>query len=102
MYYFDAAYKHTQEIILENDSFFVNLKDIEKVFVLGHSLSAVDIPYFEKIIDAISNKNIPCQVSVHRESEKEEKANRLLAIGIKAEQFSLFNMDELKIIKSAK
>lgn len=42
-------FKNTKKIIKENESFFNNLNKINKVYILGHSLSEIDIEYIIKI-----------------------------------------------------
>jgi len=55
--YFKKTFKPTKKIISDNKTFFENLKyiDIEKVYVLGHSIANVDIEYFKEINKNISN-----------------------------------------------
>lgn len=45
----NELHKDTTSIIEHNNNFFDSLCGIEQVIVLGHSLYAVDIPYFEEI-----------------------------------------------------
>ena len=47
--YFITTTKDTEKIILRNKMFFESITDINTVIIIGHSLSAVDYPYFEKI-----------------------------------------------------
>ncbi len=46
-------YKQTSEIISNNSEKFDRLKDVDRVVVLGHSLSKIDMPYFNKVIETI-------------------------------------------------
>lgn len=48
-YPFTAFQKPVTEILKENDHFLTSLDQIDKVVILGHSLGAVDLPYFKKI-----------------------------------------------------
>lgn len=63
--YFVETYKSTETIIKENADFFDRLKDIEIIYVFGHSLSIVDRPYFEEIIKRIDKDKIIWKVSFH-------------------------------------
>lgn len=45
--------KNVSDIILENNDFWQQLSNIDKVVVYGHSLSDVDRPYFKQIINSI-------------------------------------------------
>jgi hypothetical protein len=49
MQYFTKMYKPTMQIISEHDYFFSKLKKVDEIVILGHSLSNVDLPYFEEI-----------------------------------------------------
>lgn len=51
--YFGRAFKNTPSIIAANKSFFSSLSEITNIYVLGHSLSEVDIGYFKAIIQNI-------------------------------------------------
>lgn len=48
-WYDDSTTKNCSEIIKEHDDFFDGLTDVKEVFVIGHSLSEVDYPYFSEI-----------------------------------------------------
>lgn len=63
--YFTETYKSTKTIIKENADFFARLKDIETIYIFGHSLSIVDRPYFEEIIKHIDKDKIIWKVSFH-------------------------------------
>lgn len=52
--YFSKTFKPSEKIIQENGAFFARLRNIEEIFVLGHSLSNVDRSYFEAVIKAIN------------------------------------------------
>ncbi|GHV66828.1 hypothetical protein FACS1894199_11060 [Bacteroidia bacterium] len=42
-------FKDTEQIISEHSCFFNNLYNIEKIIIIGHSLSDVDLQYFQEI-----------------------------------------------------
>lgn len=52
MRYFEIMHKPTSKIIEENKLFFNKLNSIKTIFVFGHSMSKVDLPYFKKIVDS--------------------------------------------------
>lgn len=52
-WYDQATTKNSRQIIKEHESFFDGLSDIDTVIVIGHSLSEVDMEYFEKICSEI-------------------------------------------------
>lgn len=48
--------KKTDEIIRKNQKFFTGLAELKEIFVIGHSLSAVDYPYFQEIVKGNGGK----------------------------------------------
>lgn len=52
--YLNAIYKDTDEQIKFNQSFFDEIKFVEKIVVIGWSAGDVDIPYLRKIIKSVS------------------------------------------------
>ncbi|MDY0277270.1 MAG: bacteriophage abortive infection AbiH family protein [Acholeplasma sp.] len=56
--FFSETKKNTDTIILTNTDEFEKLKDVNVVYVLGHSLNEIDLPYFEKIAKSISKNAI--------------------------------------------
>jgi hypothetical protein len=84
--YFIDTYKNTDTIINENLTFFSNLIDITKVFVLGHSMSEVDMKYFHKIKESVSS-NAEWIVSYRNESQLDERREILSNLGINLMRF---------------
>lgn len=48
-WYDESTTKKCEDIIKNHEHFFDGLSDIEEVYVIGHSLSEVDYPYFKEI-----------------------------------------------------
>jgi len=46
-------FKNTKQIIGDNHSFFSSLKSINKIIVIGHSISEVDQEYFSKVVQSV-------------------------------------------------
>lgn len=53
--YFGNTFKAAEEIIEANQGFWDELKYVENIYILGHSLSEVDLPYFEEISKNVHN-----------------------------------------------
>ncbi len=51
--YFVQMSKPTSQILRDIEGYFKSLNYIKEIYVLGHSLSLVDLPYFEKIIESV-------------------------------------------------
>lgn len=52
-HYFSATFKGTEQIIKSNEDFFTGLGNVDEVFVLGHSLAEVDLPYFQRLAESV-------------------------------------------------
>ncbi|KQM19139.1 bacteriophage abortive infection AbiH family protein [Chryseobacterium sp. Leaf201] len=91
--YFVDTYKNTDTIINENLAFFSSLSNITKVFVLGHSMSEVDMKYFHKIKESVSS-NAEWIVSYRNENQIDERREILSNLGINLMRF--IKLEELK------
>lgn len=67
--YFTKTFKPTAHVIETNQPFFRNLSGIKKIFIMGHSLSAVDRPYLLELRRHLGNGDVQWQVSFHGSSE---------------------------------
>lgn len=80
--YFEGTFKPTNKIIKRNQSFFDGLVNVSDIYVWGHSLSNVDLPYFSEVA-AITNENRPTwHVSHYSLSSIEDNAAAMSSIGI--------------------
>lgn len=93
---YESTFKNTKEIIQDNSLFFENLKDTEEVFILGHSLGDVDLPYFEEIAKNI-NVNSKWKVSIYNPSEIETYKKKLLKLGIEESNIDLIKLEDLQV-----
>lgn len=68
--YYEITYKDTESIIASHKEFFKGLAKVENIYVIGHSLGDVDLPYFSEIL-----KNIPSKAKwfIHYYSDKEKE-----------------------------
>lgn len=93
--YFKSTYKNVEKIIKSNKDIWDRLKKVKKVYILGHSLSDVDIPYFEKIYQSVHPE---CRwfVSYYEPEDKLYFKNVLKNLGISKDDISLIGLDELR------
>ena len=72
--------KDVQSIIKNKMGFFDDYSEVEEIVILGHSLGAVDLPYFKWIADRYTD----CQwkVGYYKENEIENFKNSLKMIGV--------------------
>lgn len=88
-YPLSALKKPVVDIINKNSIFFSSLSNLERVLIIGHSISRVDHPYFIKIKENVSN-NCKWVVSYYSDEEKEEHMKNLSACGIEMKNITLF------------
>lgn len=93
--YYTKAFKNTASIIENKIDFFTSITDVEKVIVLGHSISEVDLKYFE-VIKAKLNENVIWNVSYHSEPEKQAHKQTLLQLGINHNNIIQIKITDLK------
>lgn len=67
--YFRETYKSTEIIISDNMIFFDSLKHLEFIYIYGHSLSIVDKPYFQRIVNTIDKSKVIWKVSFHNRKD---------------------------------
>jgi len=95
MRYFKITYKPTKEILNRHSKFFGNLKKVEEIFVYGHSMSSVDLPYFEEIVRNIS-KDVKWTVSFYNLSEHNRHKTTLDKLGIASENIRLIQLKDIQ------
>ncbi|MFZ6009797.1 MAG: bacteriophage abortive infection AbiH family protein [Bacteroidota bacterium] len=93
--YFRETYKDTDSIIREQDGFFSGLTHINEIYILGHSLSDVDIKYFETIKRHLSPDSI-WTVSYYDNNEKIRHEETLRGIGLDDSKFVLVTLKDLE------
>ena len=70
--YLGMIEKDCEKIIQHNEYFFLKIKKVNTIVVLGHSLGKIDYPYFAKIIDSLpKNTSIEWLFSYHSEMDIE-------------------------------
>ena len=92
--YFEETYKNTDKIITEKQSFFGQLGNIGEVFILGHSISPVDIKYFQTVFNTVS-QNATWTISYYIDHEKDRLADTLISIGVLADKLNLIKLTDL-------
>lgn len=54
--YYELNYKNSNNIISMNSDFFSNLTDIDRIYILGHSMSDVDMVYIFEILKNVDRR----------------------------------------------
>lgn len=86
--------KNTKKIIEKNIDFFKEIEksNIERICIYGFSLSAVDIPYIEKIIQSTSSNT---KWEIYNLKDKlDEHRSMYISLGVKESYIELFSTDE--------
>ncbi|MER8808249.1 bacteriophage abortive infection AbiH family protein [Mesorhizobium australicum] len=65
--YFKDTFKPTSKVIENNAFFFAGLAAVDRVFVMGHSVSDVDHPYFDEVIANIDVNRVRWKISYYRD-----------------------------------
>jgi len=90
--YYKESFKDTKQIISENQSFFNDLPNVEKVIIIGHSLSDIDMPYFQEI----SKKTVNVKewiITYHGEEKLSEMKTQALKFLSKLDNVSFLDSE---------
>lgn len=87
--------KKTDQIIKENQAQFQKYRNLENIYVLGHSLADVDLPYFEVIHK--NNKRAKWYVSYYDDSEQEDLCSQLKKVGVQEFLITMITMNDTKL-----
>jgi len=91
--YYDNSAKKTEDVLKQNKTYFETLYDVEKILVVGHSLSLADYPYFKEIINSNINKeNLLWQISYYNNEDLKRINIFLDKMNIKSKQVTLFHI----------
>jgi hypothetical protein len=82
--YFSKTFKPSGRLIQEHRPFFERLTDVEEIWVLGHSLSKVDEPYFRALLAIPSITAARWHVACFTEDDKHHKPARLRELELQA------------------
>jgi len=94
--YFENSAKATSQIIDANRTYFSRLSGIKYIYVLGHSVSKVDVAYFHEIIRNNQNsKAIMWLMAYHRPAQRDILYKKLSGIGISPRQITMITWDFL-------
>lgn len=78
--YFSKTFKPSAQIIRAHGDFFALVSDVKEVFVLGHSLSDVDEPYFDAMLAVPGLRTARWTLACREDAE--EKSRRMQTFGI--------------------
>jgi hypothetical protein len=82
--YFSQTFKPSEKLIHQHQVFFDQLDAVDTVYVLGHSLSNVDLPYIQALLRIPKVAAARWHVACRKEEERSNKRHRLIEIGVVA------------------
>ncbi|XYB84410.1 bacteriophage abortive infection AbiH family protein [Vibrio parahaemolyticus] len=94
--YYLSSFKNTEKILVDNEKFFDSLFNIEEVYVLGHSLSDVDLPYFYRLVKILP-RSTKWIVSYYTEEEKIANFFKVVDLGIEEDSIKMITINDLKL-----
>lgn len=91
--YYDRTLKDVPYYLCVHDSFFKKLNEIEEVFVIGHSLGEVDLPYFKKVLTNVP-ENTFWNIYYFEEIKKKPLEKMVDELGIKPGKYTIEHSSE--------
>ena len=98
--FFKETYKSIEIIIAENIEYFNSLSEITEIYVLGHSLSVVDIKYFEEIVKKINIKDAKWIISYFNNKDLYHHKKVMIKLGIVPENCQFVRLNQLKTLQN--
>ena len=80
--YYEKTEKDVKFFMENNSYFFRSLENVEKIYIVGHSLGEVDSPYFIEIYKNVA-PTTQWIVICRNDSETQEKMTVLKKLGVK-------------------
>lgn len=84
--YFSQTFKPSEKLIQQHRGFFDQLYAVQTVYVLGHSLSDVDMAYIKALLKVPAVASAEWHVACRTEEERGDKRDRLVEIGVDPER----------------
>lgn len=79
--YFGVTAKRCDEVIARNSDYFESLHDVDRVVLIGHSLSTVDLPYFRRILECSDDPGaIRWEIGYHSRRARAEAFSERLGL----------------------
>lgn len=92
--YFSDTYKNTSTLIHDYQGYFNGLSTIKEIFVLGHSISKVDIEYFRAVKNIVDSDAI-WKVSYYGDEQRQENMDKIANLGVDRNKIEMIKLDEI-------
>lgn len=98
--YFEVSKKPVSRIINQHKDFFLDLYDIDNIYVLGHSLNDVDMPYIQTIMSSMDYpEECHWHISYFSESEKERMMTSMGKLGVNDAYIEFLHLKDMLLQK---
>ncbi len=91
--YYERTLKDVQDFIRWNSGFFSRLNSVDEIFIIGHSLGDVDMPYFREIKKNVG-EDTTWNVYYYRDCDRLTYRDKIISIGVKMENIVMLHTDE--------
>lgn len=95
--YFQETFKPTDKLIQRHKRFFLSLGQVTKIYVWGHSLSSVDMPYFVEIAKSTKQSNPTWYVSHYCASSVPHNEAAIVGLGVPTAKINHHKLDQFCI-----
>ncbi len=93
--YFSKTFKPSYKLIQQHAGFFEWLSSVQEVYLLGHSLSKVDAPYFEAMLQVPAVRQASFNLAISESDNAIVMSRRLAVLGVPAQQIRLYAWSQL-------
>lgn len=98
--YFTSLYKNFRTVVDNNKPTFERLSNVKRIILMGHSLSAVDLPYFQEIWKCIEDKDaVEWEISCFIEQDLINATRLIALLNLDANKVLMYNLNEKKVYK---
>lgn len=91
-HYYAQNRKQTESIVNKFGGLWQSLDEVQKVTVIGHSLSEVDMPYFKQIVRGLGQRRVEWKFSVYNKSDKERVRHFCRMMKIPKDSWTMFRL----------
>lgn len=91
--YYRDTLKDVSQFLSENKHFFRSLNEVNDIYIVGHSLGDVDIPYFREIRNSV-NVDTMWNVYYYNEDDEVGYKEKILSIGVDERNIRMLNSEE--------
>ena len=95
--YFQDTFKPTDKLIQRHQQFFSSLAQVSDIYVWGHSLSSVDMPYFFEIARSTKQTNPTWHVSHYSASSVAHNEAAMVGLGVSPAKIKHHKLDQYRV-----